>query len=64
MKLKVVRIFVNNAPDQFGVWPDDGKPSFGRKPLKTFENEDKAKEFIKVFKDVKTAKKFAFGVEA
>ena len=64
MKLKIVRIFVNNAPDQFGVWPDDGKPSFGRKPLKVFEHEAKAKEFVKVFKDVKTAKKFALGVEA
>ena len=45
MKLKVVRIFVNNAPDKFGVWPDDGRPSFGRKPLQIFDTEAEAKAF-------------------
>jgi hypothetical protein len=45
MKLKVVRIFINNAPDQFGVWPDNGKPSFGRKPIKVFVSEKEAKAF-------------------
>lgn len=44
-KLKVVRIFVNNSTDAFGVWPDDGKLSFGRKPIALFDTEDKAKEF-------------------
>ena len=42
MKLKVVRIFVNNEPDKFGVWPDDGRPSFGRKPIQIFDTEAEA----------------------
>jgi hypothetical protein len=44
-KLKVVRIYTDGPTDKFGVWPDDGRPAFGRLPIATFDTEVEAKAF-------------------
>jgi len=47
MKLQIIEIYRENLPCAYGVWPKDGRPAFGRKPLAVFETEAEALAFVK-----------------
>jgi hypothetical protein len=46
MKLHIVEINRENLPCAYGVWPNDGRPAFGRKPLAVFETQAEALAYV------------------